>query len=81
MEDYDAAKWKSRIIVFEDLKHIDYVVYDKDFTNENCAINVYYSSKKDEYGSWSSMDAKIKEFFVYEYETGKVAHEGKHDWI
>lgn len=37
-------------------------------------------AKKDEHGSWSPMDAKIKEFFVYEYETGKVAHGGKHDW-
>lgn len=78
-EDYD-AKGNSRIILFEDFEHIDYLVYDKDSTNGNCAIYVYYSSNKDENGSWSPMDAEIKDFFAYEYKTGKVVRGNKHDW-
>ena len=79
IEDYD-AKGHSRVILFENLSTIEYLVYDRDSNNGNCGIYVYYKCEKKEDGSWSPMDAQILDFFAYEYSSKEVIRGEKHGW-
>ncbi len=78
-EDYD-AKGNSRIILYEDDTEIKYFAYDRESNNEKCGLYVYYSSQKNEDGSWSPMEASILDIYAYVYEKKKVISSGKTYW-
>ena len=79
IEDYD-AKGHSRIVLFENLQTVEYLVYDRDSNNGDCGIYVYYKNEKESDGSWSSADAKILDFFAYEYQSKKTVRGEKYGW-
>lgn len=77
--EYD-AKGNSRVYVYEDSTQVRYLVYNRPSQNGLCGLYVYYSSRKDENGSWSPMDASILAMYAYVYETGEVIDSGKTHW-
>lgn len=79
IKDYD-AKGHTRIILHEDNSIVEYLVYDRQSSNGNCGLYVYYRSQKDENGSWSPMDASILEIYAYVYDTKDVISSGKTHW-
>ncbi len=78
-ESYD-AKGNLRIILHEDDRKVEYLMYDRESENGKCGLYVYYSVQKNEDGSWSPADARILDMYAWVYDSGAVISSGKTAW-
>lgn len=78
-ESYD-AKGNLRIILHEDDRKVEYLMYDRESENGKCGLYVYYSVQKNEDGSWSPADARILDMYAWVYDSGVVISSGKTAW-
>ena len=75
-----SAKGNSRVILNENEKTIEFLVYDRLSENEKCELYVLYRCKKNADGSWYISEAEILDIFAYEMSTKDVVSSGKTSW-
>ena len=75
-----SASGNSRVILNENEKIIEILVYDRLSENEKCELYVWYRSKKKEDGSWNISEAEMLDIFAYNVSTKDVVSSGKTSW-
>lgn len=75
-----SASGNSRVILNENEKIIEILVYDRLSENERCELYVWYRSKKKVDGSWNISEAEMLDIFAYNVSTKDVVSSGKTSW-
>lgn len=75
-----SASGNSRVILNENEKIIEILVYDRLSENEKCELYVWYRSKKKVDGSWNISEAEMLDIFAYNVSTKDVVSSGKTSW-